>query len=54
MGNGARSGSGGRGDWPVKIGGMVGAAAGAALALLLGPVVGIHGFLPGVIAGRPG
>ncbi len=50
MGNGERSGSGGRSDWPVRIAGGVGAAAAMTLALLLGPVVGIDGFWQGTIA----
>jgi hypothetical protein len=35
MGNGERSGSGGRSNWPVTIGGMVGCAAGAAVGLFV-------------------
>jgi hypothetical protein len=35
MGNGERSGSGGRGDWPVRLATGVGTCAGAAVALLL-------------------
>src|SRR5436309_9459607 len=50
MGNGERSSSGSRSDWPVRVAGMVGGGAGVALALLLGPVVGIDGFWPGMIA----
>jgi hypothetical protein len=45
MGSGERSGSGGRSNWPVRIAGGVGAAAGA---LLWRPDLG--GFWPGLIA----
>ena len=48
MGNGERSGSGGRSNWPVRIAGMVGGAAGAAGALLWRPDLG--GFWPGLVA----
>jgi hypothetical protein len=50
MGNGEQSGSGRRNDWPVRIAGGLGGAAGVALALLLGPLAGIDGFWPGAIA----
>jgi hypothetical protein len=48
MGNGERSGSGGRTDWPVRLATGAGAGAGAAVALLWRPDLG--GFWPGVIA----
>jgi len=49
MGSGEPSGPGGRRDWPVRIAGAVGGAAGVAAALLLGPLAGIDGFLPGAL-----
>ncbi len=48
MGNGERSGSTGRSDWPVRIAGMVGGAVAAAVALLWRPDLG--GLWPGLIA----
>jgi hypothetical protein len=59
MGNGKRSGSGGRNDWPVQLGGAVGVAVFGAVALfvikplvdlpaLLGPIAG--GLIGGVVA----
>jgi hypothetical protein len=59
MGNGERSGSGGRNDWPVRLGGAVGVLVFGAVALfvvkplvdlpsLLGPIAG--GLVGGVIA----
>jgi hypothetical protein len=50
MSKGERSGSGGQGDWPVRLAGAAGGGGGVALALLLGPLVGIDGFWPGMIA----
>ena len=52
MGNGERSGSGGRDDGRVKIATGVGtAAAGAALGLfVIRPLVDIPGFWPGLLA----
>lgn len=47
MGNGERSVPGGRDDWWIRIATAVGAGTGMAGAMLLGPVVGINGFLPG-------
>jgi hypothetical protein len=50
MGNDERSGSGGRGDWPVRLAGMIGAGAGAAVALfVVKPLVELPFWL-GVIA----
>jgi hypothetical protein len=48
MGNGERAGSGSRSDWPVKIGGGVGAVVAATIALLLHRDLG--GFWPGLLA----
>jgi hypothetical protein len=48
MGNGERSGSGGRSNWPVRLATGAGAGAGAAVALLWRPDLG--GFWPGLIA----
>jgi hypothetical protein len=51
MGNGERSGSGGRSNWPVRLATGAGTAAGAAVALfVIKPLVDIPGFLPGLIA----
>jgi hypothetical protein len=47
MGSGEQSGPGGRSNWPVRIAGGVGGAAGAALALLWRPDLG--GFWPGLM-----
>jgi hypothetical protein len=45
MGNGERSGSGGRGDWPVRLATGVGVGAGAAIGLfVIKPLVDIPGF----------
>lgn len=49
MGRGEPSGPGGQVDWPMRIAGAVGGALGGAAALLLGPVLGIDGFLPGAL-----
>jgi hypothetical protein len=48
MGDGERSGSGDRNDWPVRIAGCLGAAAVGGLALLVSPDLG--GFWPGALA----
>jgi len=48
MGNGERSGSGGRSNWPVRLATGAGAGAGAAVGLLWRPDLG--GFWPGLIA----
>jgi hypothetical protein len=53
-GNGERSGSEGRSDWPVRLAGMVGGGAGMALAMLVGaladlPRGGWRGFWLGMI-----
>ena len=50
MGSGERSGPGGRDDWRVRITTGVGVAICMAGALLIGPVVGINGFWPGMLA----
>lgn len=50
MGNGERSGPGGRHDWRVRFTTMVGVAACMSGAMLLGPVAGINGFWPGMLA----
>ena len=50
MGSGERSGSGSRDDWRGRITTGVGVAACMAGAMLLGPVVGINGFWPGMLA----
>jgi hypothetical protein len=51
MGDGERSGSGGRSDWPVRLSGAVGALVGAAVALfVVKPLLGDLGFWPGLIA----
>lgn len=51
MGNGERSGSGGRNDWRVRLATGVGTVAGAALGLfVIRPLVDIPGFWPGLIA----
>jgi hypothetical protein len=51
MGNGERSGSGGRSDLPVRLATGVGTVAGAAIALfVIKPLVDIPGFWPGLIA----
>ena len=50
MGSGERSGPGGRDDWRVRIATSVGVATCMAGALLLGPVVGINGFWPRMLA----
>jgi hypothetical protein len=51
MGNGERSGSGGRSDWSVRLATGTGTVAGAALALfVIKPLVDIPGFWPGLIA----
>jgi hypothetical protein len=51
MENGEQTGSGGRYDWPVRLGAGVGASVGAALSLL-GKSLGVDlgGFWPGLIA----
>jgi hypothetical protein len=49
MGNGERSGSGGRRNWPVDVAGGVGGAAGGALAMLVGKLADLGGFWPGLI-----
>jgi len=50
MGSRERSGPGGRDDWRVRITTGVGVAACMAGAMMLGPVVGINGFWPGMLA----
>ena len=50
MGSGEQSGSGGRGNWPVKFAGAVGAGAGAALGLLVVALADLRGFWPALIA----
>jgi hypothetical protein len=50
MGNGKRSGPGGRDDWRVIITTMVTVAGCLGGAMLLGPVVGINGFWPSMLA----
>jgi hypothetical protein len=50
MGNGEQSGPGGRGDWRIRLCTAVGSATFMAGAMLLGPVVGINGFWPGMLA----
>jgi hypothetical protein len=50
MENSDQSGSGGRDDWRVRITTMVATAACVAGAMLLGPVIGINGFWPGMLA----
>jgi len=50
MGNGKRSGSGGRTNWPVNLAGCVGAGAGVALSFLVGALADLRGFWPGMIA----
>lgn len=50
MGSGERSGPGGRDDWRVRIATVVVVAVCMAGAMVLGPVVGIHGFWPGMLA----
>jgi hypothetical protein len=51
MGNGERSGSGGRSDGRVRLATGVGTVAGAAIALfVIKPLVDIPGFWPGLIA----
>jgi hypothetical protein len=42
MGNGEQSGSGGRAAWRVRLAGAVGAAVGAALALLVGSLADLR------------
>lgn len=49
MGNGERSGSGGRGDWRVRLATGVGICAGAAIALLWRPDFFSGGFWLGMI-----
>jgi hypothetical protein len=50
MGNGERSGSGGRSDWPVRLATGVGTVAGAAVALfVIKPLVELP-FWPGLLA----
>jgi hypothetical protein len=51
MGNGERPGSGGGGDWRVRLATGVGTVAGATVALfVIKPLVDIPGFWPGLIA----
>jgi hypothetical protein len=50
MGNGERSDSGGRSDWPVRLAGAAGGAAGMAVSMLVGNLVDLRGFWPGLIA----
>jgi hypothetical protein len=50
IGNDERSGRGGRDDWRVRITTAVGAPVGMGIAMMLGPVVGINGFWPGVLS----
>lgn len=51
MGNGERSGSGGRDDWRVRLAGGVGGIVTAALALLARPALGGDlGLWPGTLA----
>jgi hypothetical protein len=47
MGNGQQSGSGGQNDWRITITTMVGAAAGMALAMLVGNLIDIRGLWVG-------
>ena len=49
MGNGERSGSGDRNNWPVRLSGMVGGGAGIALAMLVGSLADLHSFRLGMI-----
>ena len=49
MGNGEQSGAGDRRNWRVHLAGMVGGAAGGALAFLVGNLVDLSGFWPGLI-----
>lgn len=51
MGNGERSGLSDRDDWRGRITTAVGVAVCMAGALLFGPMVGINGFWPGMLAG---
>ena len=50
MDNGEQSGSGSRSNWPVKLAGVVGAGAGAALGLLVVALADLRGFWPRLIA----
>jgi hypothetical protein len=51
MGNGERSGPGGRSNWPVILATMVGTGIGAAISLfVIQPHVDIPGYWPGVVA----
>lgn len=50
MDNGAQSGPGGRDDWRVRLTIVAGVVVCMGGAMLLGPVVGIDGFWPGMIA----
>ena len=51
MGNGERSGPGGRDDWRVRLATGAGTVTGAAVALfVIKPLVDIPGFWPGLIA----
>jgi hypothetical protein len=50
MVNGERSGPGGRDDWRIRLTIGLGAAACMAGAMIFGPVVGINGFWPGLLA----
>ncbi len=51
MGNGERSSSGGRSDWPIRLATGAGTVAGAAIALfVIKPLVDIPGFWLGLIA----
>jgi hypothetical protein len=50
MGNDQRSDSVGRSDWPVRLAGAAGGAAGMAVSMLLGNLVDLRGFWPGLIA----
>ena len=63
MGNGERAGSRGRSDWPVRIGGVVGGAAGATVALFvvkplidlpfwLGPIAFVAVVVAGIVLGQ--
>jgi hypothetical protein len=50
MGSDERSGAGGQDDWRVRITTMVGVAVCMSGAMILGPMVGINGFWPGMLA----
>jgi hypothetical protein len=50
MGNGERSGSGGRRNWLVDVAGAVGGCAGVALGMLVLTLADLHEFWPWTIA----